>query len=349
MSHTLPDEDRMYRALLESDSSFEGVFFVGVRTTGIFCRPSCHARKPKRKNVRFYPSAKAALQDGFRPCQLCRPMEPAGTAPGWARKLIQTMHENPDERIRDADLRDQGLDPATVRRWFRKYHGMTFQGYQRAIRISRAFGTIRQGETVVRAAFDSGYDSLSGFSDSFRKLVGRPPSSSAERTLIHVSRLTTPLGPMFAGATDGGICLLEFTDRRMLETQFKRVSSKLNAVVVPGDSPYFEKLQRELDKYFDGNRRSFDVSLVLAGTSFQETVWRELMTIPYGSTRSYRGQAERIGRANAVRAVARANGDNRMSILIPCHRVIGSDGALTGYGGELWRKRYLLDLEAGRG
>jgi len=152
---------------------------------------------------------------------------------------------------------------------------------------------------------------------------------------------------MLAGATAQGICLLEFVDRRMLETQVERLNKALQAEFVPGFNPHLDSLNIQLAEYFRGERREFELPLVLSGSAFQRQVWEGLQTIPYGSTRSYKEQAALIGRPEAVRAVARANGDNRIAILIPCHRVIGSDGSLTGYGGGLWRKQYLLDLEAG--
>ena len=153
------------------------------------------------------------------------------------------------------------------------------------------------------------------------------------------------LGPMLAGANDDGICLLEFIDRRMLETQIIRLRQLFNAEFVPGDNKYFEDLNMQIQEYFSGKRKNFDLPLLLKGTSFQEAVWKELLTIPYGVTRSYQEQAEHVGNIHAVRAVAKANGDNRIAIIIPCHRVIGKNGKLTGYGGGLWRKQFLLDHE----
>ena len=132
----------------------------------------------------------------------------------------------------------------------------------------------------------------------------------------------------------------------MLETQLARLRKLLDIELIPGDSPHFDELRRQLEEYFDGQRTSFDVPLMVPGTPFQQTAWEALRTIPHGETRSYQQQAEAIGRPEAVRAVARANGDNRIAILIPCHRVIGKNGKLTGYGGGLWRKKALLDLEA---
>jgi AraC family transcriptional regulator of adaptative response/methylated-DNA-[protein]-cysteine methyltransferase len=232
-----------------------------------------------------------------------------------------------------------------VRYWFKKQHGMTFQAYLRALRIGQAFGRIKVGEGVTGMAFESGYESLSGFTDSFKKTTGFAPSKSQESRLIKTAQILTPLGPMLAGATDDGICLLEFIDRRMLETELKQVSKLLDAECVPGDCKHLDALNRQLEEYFAGKRKEFDLPLVLAGTPFQQKVWAGLQTIPYGTTRSYKQQAEALGVPSAVRAVANANGDNHIAVVIPCHRVIGSDGKLTGYGGGLWRKQHLLDLE----
>jgi AraC family transcriptional regulator of adaptative response/methylated-DNA-[protein]-cysteine methyltransferase len=151
---------------------------------------------------------------------------------------------------------------------------------------------------------------------------------------------------MLAGATDDGICLLEFIDRRMLETQLSRISKLLNAKLVPGSHAHFDSLNEQLDEYFSGKRKEFDLPLACPGTAFQQKVWAGLQAIPYGSTRSYTEQAEAVGSPNAVRAVAKANGDNRIAIIIPCHRVIGAHGELVGYGGGLSRKQYLLKLES---
>jgi AraC family transcriptional regulator, regulatory protein of adaptative response / methylated-DNA-[protein]-cysteine methyltransferase len=341
----LPESEILYRALVERDSRFEGVFFAGVRTTGVFCRPTCHARKPKRENVEFFASTSQALQHGYRPCKLCKPMRPLGEAPIWLQPLLDEVREHPTERLKDQDLRDRGLDPLRVRRWFQKNHRMTFHAFCRMNRLSQAFGQLRGGEPVGQIAFSSGYESLSGFTDSYKKSTGFSPSQSTERMIIHIQRILSPLGPLLAGATNEGICLLEFADRRMLETQLTRLQTRLNAEILPGEHLLFEPLRAQLAEYFDGARRDFDLPLLMAGTAFQERAWKSLRTIPCGETRSYQQQAESIGQPSAVRAVARANGDNRIAILIPCHRVIGKNGRLTGYGGGLWRKRALLDLE----
>lgn len=341
----LPDSETLYRALLRRDASFEGLFVVGVKTTGVFCRSTCTARKPKRENVEFFPSPREALQYGYRPCRLCRPLDMKGDAPTWLKPLLESIEADPDLRLPAGELRRRGLEPARVRRWFQRNHGMSFAAWLRALRVGRAFGRIRQGDKVVDTAFDTGYESLSGFTESFKKTTGFPPSAGRTRPLLLMARVLTPFGPMLAGAVDEGICLFEFADRRMLPTQMKRLRRHFNTEPVIGTHPHLDALQKQIGEYFEGRRTAFDVPLAPRGTPFQMEVWEGLRSIPYGATRSYAEQAARLGMPKAVRAVAKANGDNAIAILIPCHRVVGSDGRLTGYGGGLWRKKYLLDLE----
>lgn len=166
-----------------------------------------------------------------------------------------------------------------------------------------------------------------------------------DRTVISTAEISTPLGTMLAGATDNGICLLEFVDSERLEKQLGRLRKLLNGEILSGTNDLIARLATQMDEYFAGKRKVFDLPLVMQGTPFQQAVWKELITIPYGETISYQEEAERIGRPTAVRAVARANGENPISIVIPCHRVIGKNGNLVGYGGGLWRKERLLDLE----
>ncbi len=341
----LPDRQTMYKALVARDSTFEGIFITAVKTTGIFCRPGCTARAPKLENIEFYSTAKEALAHGYRPCKVCRPMEQSGEPPAWLRSILDEIDKDPSLRLKDYQIRDRGIDPARIRRWFKKNHGMTFQAYLRARRLNEAFGRIRHSSRVTEPAFDSGYDSLSGFNEAFKKTTGFVPSKSGQNNLITITRILSPLGPLFAGATDEGICLLEFSDRRMLETQIKRLKKHLSAEFAPGRNKHFQALHTQLQEYFAGTRKCFDLPLVLPGTEFQKKAWAALELIPYGQTRSYGHQAKALGNPKAVRAVARANGDNRIAIIIPCHRVIAADGTLAGYGGGLWRKQYLLDLE----
>ncbi|MBF0503125.1 MAG: methylated-DNA--[protein]-cysteine S-methyltransferase [Candidatus Riflebacteria bacterium] len=169
--------------------------------------------------------------------------------------------------------------------------------------------------------------------------------SHGDRT-IFVSRFSTPLGPMLAGAVNDGICLLEFIDRNVLTTQCNKLKSALHCDIRSGSHFHLVELNRQLQEYFQGCRADFNIPLVISGTEFQKLVWNELLKIPYASTRSYKQQAEAMGRAQAVRAVANANSNNHIAILIPCHRVIGQNGKLVGYGGGIWRKQFLLDLES---
>lgn len=344
----LPPPDEMYRALVARDPGYDGIFVVGVRSTGIFCRPVCPARKPRRENVDFFAGAREALAHGFRPCKRCRPLQPSGATPAAIAGLLAELDADPALRLRDGDLRVRGLEPATVRRWFKQHHGMTFHAYQRARRVGAALGTLAQGAGVTDTAFGSGFDSTSGFQEAVRRITGRSAAASRNAPLVRLARVLTPLGPMVMGSTDTGVVLLEFTDRRMLETQLQRLARKRKCAFVPGQTHAGRQLEQELAAYFEGRLTAFETPLEPAGTEFQRAVWRVLKDIPYGQTRSYGQQATSLGRPSAVRAVARANGDNPIAIVVPCHRVIGADGTLTGYGGGLWRKRWLLHHEQSR-
>ncbi len=340
----LPPRAEMYRALVARDASYEGVFYLGVRTTGIFCRPTCPAKKPNRENVQFFANTRQAIAAGYRPCRRCTPMKPEGAAPAWLEDLLREVEENPARRWKDADLRAAGLDPVRVRRWFRRHHSMTFHAYQRARRLGLALGQIRTGDDIMGAAYDHGYESLSGFREAFAHLFGEPPRQSSKNHVV-LTRVLTPLGPLVAGASETALCLLEFADRDLLETQVDRLRKHLDCVVTPGSNRHIERVERQLEEYFAGERAEFDVPLAAPGTEFQQQVWQALRRIPYGETRSYEQIARAIGKPKATRAVGLANGANRIPIVIPCHRVVRADSSLGGYGGELWRKRYLLELE----
>lgn len=335
-----------YDAICRKDSNYVGVFITAVKTTGIFCHPICTARKPKPENVEFFNDQKEAILNGYRPCKICKPLENPNETPEYVRLIIKELEDDPTLRLKDWNLRERDIDPATIRRWFKKNHNMTFHGYQRMMRLNRAYKNLTEGSSVTDAAFGSGYESLSGFSEQFQNIFDAAPSDSKAKSVIHIVRFTTPIGPMFACATDRGVCLCEFTDRRMLETEFKDLKKRLNAVILPsGENPHLIQLQKEMGEYFEGKRQNFEVALHTPTTEFRQQVWDELIQIPYGKTRSYAEQAVQIGNPKAVRAVASANGQNRIAIVIPCHRVIGSDGSLTGYAGGLGRKQWLLDLE----
>jgi AraC family transcriptional regulator of adaptative response/methylated-DNA-[protein]-cysteine methyltransferase len=345
--NTTPSVKEMQRAYVQKDASYDGIFFLGVRTTGIFCRPSCPARKPRPENVNYFSNVREALFAGYRPCKRCRPLDTSGRPPEWVVRAL-ALADGTEERIKDSDIRALGIDPFRIRRYFQKHYGMTFQAYCRARRMGEALNQLRGGASLDDVIFGNGYESHSGFRDAFSRTFGRPPGANNGADCIVVSWLESPIGPLLAAANNRGVCLLEFTDRRMLETQFRTLKKLFSGAIVPGKNAHLNKLQEEIEKYFAGGLKQFSVPLVYPGTPFQERVWNELLRIPYGQTRSYEELAQRMGVAGAQRAVGHANGANRIAIVIPCHRVVNKDGKLGGYGGGLWRKQYLLALEQGK-
>jgi AraC family transcriptional regulator of adaptative response/methylated-DNA-[protein]-cysteine methyltransferase len=341
----LPPVREMEQAVQASDATYDGLFFVAVRTTGIFCRPSCPARKPLPRNCEYFATAQEALFAGYRLCKRCRPMDVNGRPPEWVVRLLAEVEKDPGARWRDADLRRLAIDPARARRFFREHYGMTFHGYCRGRRMGEALKEIRRGAELDEVALGHGYDSHSGFREAFVRTFGQPPGRSRQSGCIVADWIESPLRPLLAAATEEGVCLLEFTDRRAIETQLATMRKRLAAPVVPGRNEHLEQLREELDLYFAGKLTAFRTPLVFPGSPFQRAVWEQLLRIPYGETRSYEEMAVAVGSPGAQRAVGRANGQNRIAILIPCHRVVNKDGRLGGYGGGLWRKQFLLDLE----
>lgn len=213
--------------------------------------------------------------------------------------------------------------------------------------MTTALQQIRRGDTLDDVALGNGYQSHSGFREAFARTFGTPPGKAAQAECIVSGWIESPLGPLLAGATDEGLCFLEFTDRRALEAQVSALRRQFGRPIVPGENNLLRQTREELAEYFAGTRREFTVPLLYPGSPFQQQVWNELLKIPYGETRSYEAVARAVGAPGASRAVGRANGLNRICILIPCHRVVNKDGNLCGYGGGLWRKQFLLDLERG--
>ncbi|MBX3112018.1 MAG: bifunctional transcriptional activator/DNA repair protein Ada [Fimbriimonadaceae bacterium] len=345
---TAAQSNEWTRAYLENDAAYDGLFFVAVKTTKIFCRPVCPARKPFPKNVEFFEYAKDALTAGYRPCKRCRPMDMGVKPPEWVRPVISMVEAEPQTRWQARHLVEQGVDPARVRRYFKRQYGMTFAAYCRARRLGTAMDALRRGQMALEAGMDSGFSSSSGFRAAFDRVFGVSPNRVGHLCTVTMRWFDSPLGPLVGCATDTHLVLLEFADRRMLETQMKTLQNRLGCVVVQGPSGLLDEVGRQLDEYFAGQRTRFDVPLATPGTPFQEEVWRYLCTIPFGETRSYGQMAKELGRPDAQRAVGKANGDNRVAIIVPCHRVVRSDGTLCGYGGGLWRKKRLLELESGQ-
>lgn len=340
--------DEYYKALLNKDPKYTGLFFACVKTTTVFCISTCRARKPKKENVEYCTTFKEALQNGYRPCKICKPTENANEAPSPITKAISLVVQNPKSKISDQVLRDNDLSPDVVRRWFNKNYGITFHAYQRMYRINNAYKELKDGKKTSDTAYNQGYSSLSGFGYTYKKLLGKATKESASQTVVLISRVTTPIGPMWICATADGICLVEFTDRKMLETEFKDLQRLLKAQILIGENEHILQAKMELKEYFNKTRQVFEVALDTPGTDYQKEVWTELQNVKYGNTSTYQSLATSIGNNKAARAVARANGFNRVSIIVPCHRIIGKDGSLTGYGGGIERKKWLIDHESKR-
>jgi AraC family transcriptional regulator, regulatory protein of adaptative response / methylated-DNA-[protein]-cysteine methyltransferase len=341
----LPPPETMYRALLKRDPSFEGIFVVGVRTTGIFCRPTCTAKKPARENVDFFATPSEALDNGYRPCLRCQPMDSDKRPPKLIERLRTEVERTPGGRLTDKELAAMAIDPSTARRQFKRHYGMTFQAYHRARRMGIALRHVHGGGRVDEARNGSGFESESGFRDAFTKIFGESPSNARSSAPLLAERIDTPLGAMIAVADEDGLRLLEFIDRRATERELSTLRKQLRTNVVPGKHRHLEAVRSQLANYFSGKNLEFDIPLAPVGLDFQLRAWKILQSIPVGETRSYSWMAKRLGDENARRAVGRANGTNMICIIIPCHRVIRADGMLCGYGGGLWRKKWLLDHE----
>lgn len=337
-----------YCALLKKNSDYEGVFFVGVKTTGVFCRPTCPARKPKIENCEFFETAQQALLASYRPCKRCRPLSNPNQVTETVRILVDAVEANPEKRWKNKDFQELAIDASTARRQFNKRFGMTFVEYARARRMGIAMKQIREGEPVIEAQLATGYESSSGFRDAFTRIMGASPSKIQANKILKAAWLDTKLGPMIAIADEHALYLLEFVDRRGLEREVERLRKKTHAAIIPGVTKPLLQIEIELKSYFDGVLTEFKTPIQCLGSPFQKIVWEELQKIPVGETRSYSEIAAAVGRPTAFRAVAQANGANQLAIIIPCHRVININGTLGGYGGGVARKQWLLERERNR-
>lgn len=314
---------------------------IGVKTTGVFCRCGCPARTPKFENCDFFESAEAALQAGYRACKRCHP---SGEDAALVRAVIEQIETREDGLLREDDLRSAGIDPSTARRRFKDKLGMSVADYARLRRLGLAAQSLSKGSSVIEAQLEAGFESASGFRTAFAKTFGTAPSKRSPDPLF-VDWVDTPEGQMITVADEQALYLIEFTDRVRLPRQFERLRRTHQRAIVPGSTVVSRTTAKEMGEYFEGARTDFSVTLETSGTDFQSEVWEALRTIPYGQTWSYADLAARIGNEKAVRAVASANGANGLAIIIPCHRVIGSDGGLGGYAGGVDRKARLLALE----
>jgi len=335
------DPDTAWAAFMRRDRSWDGRIIGAVHTTGIYCKPSCPARRPRRENVTFYSSGEEARAAGFRPCLRCKPDEVGRDREAIARavKLI----ERAEEPLSLAALAEAvGYAPHHFQRLFKRDLGVSPAEYRRGLRNQRTQQALKTNGRVTDAVYDAGYESPSGFYSDAKERLGMTPSAwrdGGRGETIRWTHFDSPLGQMLIAATSKGICRLTFDDS---EASLRRLFP--NATIVKDEGGLKELVEGALAA-IERPLAMPDLPLDVAGTAFQEAVWRELRKIPAGETRSYAEIAAAIGAPKAVRAVGSANGDNHVCVLIPCHRVIRSDGSLGGYGGGLDRKKKLLEAE----
>lgn len=337
--------EALYAALLSRDPAFDGHAYVCVTTTGIFCRLTCPARKPKFENTRFFASIAECAAAGFRPCQRCQPLNYLTSHDELTASLLAQLNRQPEKTWSEHDLIAMGHDPSTIHRAFKRNFGMTFLDLARLRRTSLGLDTLATGALVIEAQLDAGYNSASGFRDAITRLIGDTPTALKSRHLLKADWLDTPIGQMLAIADQKSLHLLDFFDRKALPAELIRLRTRTRAGISFGRLAPINSIEAELTAYFQGNLKIFTTPIARDHTEFTKTVWQALTTIPYGITISYGQLAAQLNHPTASRAVARANGANQLAIVIPCHRVIGADGTLTGYSGKLWRKRWLLEHE----
>ena len=335
------DADTAWAAFMRRDRGWDGRVVGAVKTTGIYCKPSCPARRPKREHVVFYASNEEARAAGFRPCLRCKPDEVGRDreAVAAAVKLIEQAEEAPSLAELAAAV---GYAPHHFQRIFKRDLGVSPAEYARGLRNRRTEQALKANGRVTDAVYDAGYQSPSGFYSDAKERLGMTPSAwrdGGRRETIRWTTFDSPLGQMLIAATSKGICRLTFDDS---EDSLRRLFP--NAAVVKDDGGLKALVEGALAA-IERPLAAPDLPIDVAGTAFQEAVWRELRKIPPGETRSYAEIAAAIGQPKAVRAVGTANGDNHVAVLIPCHRVIRSDGSLGGYAGGLDRKRKLLAAE----
>jgi AraC family transcriptional regulator of adaptative response/methylated-DNA-[protein]-cysteine methyltransferase len=338
------DPDTAWAAFMRRDRRWDGRVLGAVKSTGIYCKPSCPARRPKRDNVEFFATAEDVRAAGYRACLRCKPDEVGRDrdAVSKAARLIEQAEEAPSL----AELaRAVGYAPHHFQRLFKRDLGVSPAEYAKALRTRRAQGALAVNDRVTDAIYDAGYAGPSGFYSDAKERMGMTPSAWRDGGRGETIRWTTfasPLGEMLIAATSRGICRLTFDDS---EASLRRLFP--NAEIVRDEGSLRELVEGALTA-IERPLAAPDLPIDVAGTAFQEAVWRELRKIPLGETRSYAQIAAAIGQPKAVRAVGTANGDNHVAVLIPCHRVIRSDGTLGGYAGGLDRKRKLLDAEGHR-
>lgn len=345
---TFRSDDDRWVAVLRRDRTADGVFYFSVRTTGIYCRPSCPARSARREHVRFHSTRKAAVRAGFRPCKRCRPDAPPlaeqhAAAVAKACRLIEAA-----ETLPNLDLLAEaaGMSRFHFHRIFKAITGVTPRAYAAAHRAERVRGELFRSETITEAIFESGFHSCGRFYEISSEVLGMTPSdfrAGGRGASIRFAVGECSLGSVLVAATDKGICaILLGDDPDLLLRDFQDRFSK--AELIGGDVD-FEQWVAKVIAFVEAPAIGLDLPLHVRGSAFQQRVWRALREIPAGATASYADIAERIGSPKAVRAVAQACSANLIAVAIPCHRVVRNDGALSGYRWGVERKRALLSRE----
>ena len=335
-------DDARWAVVVARDAAFDGQFVTAVETTGIYCRPSCPAKRPNRANVRFYDTSEAAERAGFRPCKRCKPGEPS-LSELHTQKVREACRliETADETSKLDHLAEAvGLSPYHFHRIFKAVLGVTPKAYATAHRHHRVRNELGKSATVTQAIYDAGFNSNGRFYATSTEVLGMTPSqfrAGGADAEIKFAIGQSSLGLVLIAASDKGVCAIFFGDdadglARDLKRQFPQAR-------LVGRDAAFEELAAKVIGFVENPRAGLDLPLDIRGTAFQHRVWQALCRIPPGSTASYADIAKAIGVPKAVRAVARACGSNRIAVAIPCHRVIGSDGSLTGYRGGIERKR----------
>jgi AraC family transcriptional regulator of adaptative response/methylated-DNA-[protein]-cysteine methyltransferase len=343
----LLDVDSAWQHVVARDSS--ATFFYAVTTTGVFCRPSCSSRQPSRVNVRFFATAGQAQAAGFRPCKRCKPTTAASNNP--LGKIRAHIERHFDRRVPLSELgRVSGLSPFTVQRLFKQAMGVSPLEYQRALRAGNLRGALKQGASVTNAIYEAGFGSSSrAYEGAQLGMTLARFAKGGKGEKISWASAASPFGWVIAGATERGLCWLSLASTRAEAEASLR--AEFPAAELCHDSSLLGLVDAALQRVREGSdltdsRGQID-SLDLRGTVFQLRVWQALRQIPRGETRSYSELARELGDPNATRAVARACATNRVALVVPCHRVVGASGSLTGYRWGVERKRKLLEAERG--